>query len=72
MDNHIHSLAEKIWHYYRMNHQLKKSDAILVLCSYDKRVAEGIVNLTWNEMSVSQAISIKQTFASQFLPQTAA
>jgi uncharacterized SAM-binding protein YcdF (DUF218 family) len=40
MDNHIYNLAEKIWHYHRMNHQLQKSDAILVLCSHDKKVAE--------------------------------
>ena len=33
-------LAEKIWHYHRMNHQLKRADAILVLGSHDKRVAE--------------------------------
>ena len=40
MDNRMHTLAEKIWHYHQMNHQLKKADAILVLCSHDKRVAE--------------------------------
>ena len=40
MDNHIHVLAEKIWHYHQMNHQLDRADAILVLCSHDKKVAE--------------------------------
>ena len=40
MDIHIHTLASKIWHYHLMNHQLQKADAILVLCSHDKRVAE--------------------------------
>ena len=40
MNNQIHILAEKIWHYHRMNHQLKHADAILVLGSHDKRVAE--------------------------------
>jgi uncharacterized SAM-binding protein YcdF (DUF218 family) len=40
MDNHIHTLAEKIWHYHQMKHQLEKADAILVLCSHDKKVAE--------------------------------
>ena len=40
MNNQIHTLAEKIWHYHRMNHQLKRADAILVLGSHDKRVAE--------------------------------
>lgn len=40
MDDHIHSLAEKIWHYHQMNHRLVRADAILVLCSHDKKVAE--------------------------------
>jgi uncharacterized SAM-binding protein YcdF (DUF218 family) len=40
MDNHIHALAEKIWHYHQLKHGLEKADAILVLCSHDKKVAE--------------------------------
>jgi uncharacterized SAM-binding protein YcdF (DUF218 family) len=40
MNNHLHALAQKIWDYHRMNHQLSKADAILVLCSHDKKVAE--------------------------------
>ncbi|HEU5238588.1 MAG TPA: YdcF family protein [Pyrinomonadaceae bacterium] len=40
MDNHVRSLAEKLWHYHRLNHQLEPADAILVLCSHDKKVAE--------------------------------
>src|SRR6476659_1613087 len=40
MTSHIRSLAKKVWHYHLMNHQIVKSDAILVLCSHDKRVAE--------------------------------
>ncbi|HYU97388.1 MAG TPA: YdcF family protein [Pyrinomonadaceae bacterium] len=40
MDNRTHTLAEKIWRYHHMDHQLEKADAILVLCSHDKRVAE--------------------------------
>lgn len=40
MDNQTHTLAEKIWHYHQMKHQLEKADAILVLCSHDKKVAE--------------------------------
>ncbi len=40
MDHHTHSLAETIWHYHRMNHQLERADAILVLCSHDRKVAE--------------------------------
>jgi uncharacterized SAM-binding protein YcdF (DUF218 family) len=40
MDNRTQTLAEKIWHYHQMKHRLEKADAILVLCSHDKRVAE--------------------------------
>jgi len=40
MHQHIHELAEKIWHYHQMKHQIEKGDAILVLCSHDQRVAE--------------------------------
>jgi uncharacterized SAM-binding protein YcdF (DUF218 family) len=40
MESHIRALAEVIWNYHRMKQQLAKSDAILVLCSYDMRVAE--------------------------------
>ena len=40
MDHRARILAEKIWHYHQMKHQLEKADAILVLCSHDKKVAE--------------------------------
>ena len=40
MDHRTHTLAEKIWRYHQMKHELEKADAILVLCSHDKRVAE--------------------------------
>jgi uncharacterized SAM-binding protein YcdF (DUF218 family) len=40
MESQIHAYAEIIWNYHRMNHQLAKADAILVLCSYDLKVAE--------------------------------
>jgi uncharacterized SAM-binding protein YcdF (DUF218 family) len=40
MSSHIRNLAEQIWDYHRLNHQLEPADAILVLCSHDKRVAE--------------------------------
>lgn len=40
MDNHLHVLAEKIWRYHLMNHELFRADVILVLCSHDTRVAE--------------------------------
>ena len=40
MDNRIHALAEKVWQYHQLNHQLARADVILVLCSHDKAVAE--------------------------------
>lgn len=40
MDQQTYALAEKIWNYHLMDHQLAKADAILVLCSHDERVAE--------------------------------
>src|SRR6185369_3119375 len=40
MDTQIEAFAETIWNYHRMNHTVAKADAILVLCSHDKRVAE--------------------------------
>ena len=40
MDSQIEALAETIWNYHLMNHEVAKGDAILVLCSHDERVAE--------------------------------
>ena len=40
MDDQAYALAETLWNYHRMNHQVAKADAILVLCSHDERVAE--------------------------------
>ena len=40
MDQEILALAETIWNYHLMKHQIAKADAILVLCSHDERVAE--------------------------------
>jgi len=40
MDDQTFALAEKIWDYHQMKHQVAKADAILVLCSHDERVAE--------------------------------
>src|SRR5712692_5902122 len=40
MDDHIRELAEGIWRYHQLNHELSRADAILVLCSHDKAVAE--------------------------------
>jgi uncharacterized SAM-binding protein YcdF (DUF218 family) len=40
MNDRLRTLVEKVWHYHQMHHQLAKADAILVLCSHDKAVAE--------------------------------
>jgi uncharacterized SAM-binding protein YcdF (DUF218 family) len=40
MNDHIRDLAKKLWHYHQMKHRLEQAEAILVLCSYDLRVAE--------------------------------
>jgi uncharacterized SAM-binding protein YcdF (DUF218 family) len=40
MNERIHALAEKIWDYHKLHHDLARADAILVLCSHDTRVAE--------------------------------
>jgi uncharacterized SAM-binding protein YcdF (DUF218 family) len=38
-------LAQKLWDFHRLEHPLKKSDIILILCSHDKRVAEHAAEL---------------------------
>jgi uncharacterized SAM-binding protein YcdF (DUF218 family) len=40
MTPRIHELAERLWRYHQLGHQLAPADAILVLCSYDTAVAE--------------------------------
>jgi uncharacterized SAM-binding protein YcdF (DUF218 family) len=40
MDERVRLLAETIWHYHHMNHDLERADTILVLCSHDTAVAE--------------------------------
>jgi uncharacterized SAM-binding protein YcdF (DUF218 family) len=40
VDDRIRALVEKVWHYHRLNHDLSRADAILVLCSHDTIVAE--------------------------------
>lgn len=45
MDQQTYALAETIWDYHLMKHQVAKADAILVLCSHDERVAERGVGL---------------------------
>jgi uncharacterized SAM-binding protein YcdF (DUF218 family) len=45
LDHRINSLAQKLWDYLKLNQRIEKSDAILVLCSHDKRVAERAAQL---------------------------
>lgn len=40
MDQQTLVLAETLWNYHLMKHDVGKADAILVLCSHDERVAE--------------------------------
>jgi len=40
IDSRIRSLAQVLWDYHQLRHTLAASDAILVLCSHDLRVAE--------------------------------
>jgi uncharacterized SAM-binding protein YcdF (DUF218 family) len=40
MRQEIRGLAQKLWDYHRLNQELERADAILVLCSYDTSVAE--------------------------------
>jgi uncharacterized SAM-binding protein YcdF (DUF218 family) len=40
MNDRTRALAERIWNYHRLNHELSTADAILVLCSHDTVVAE--------------------------------
>ncbi|MEO7271430.1 MAG: YdcF family protein [Vicinamibacterales bacterium] len=40
MNPRTHQLAETVWNYHRLNHQLVPADVILVLCSHDTAVAE--------------------------------
>src|SRR5215207_9115948 len=40
MDDQTYALAETLWDYHLMKHEVARADAILVLCSHDERVAE--------------------------------
>jgi uncharacterized SAM-binding protein YcdF (DUF218 family) len=40
MNERIRELAQKLWHYHQLNHEVAAADAIMVLCSHDKAVAE--------------------------------
>jgi DUF218 domain len=39
MDSRVRAQVEKVWEYHHLNHQLSHADAILVLCSHDRIVA---------------------------------
>ncbi len=45
MTNEVFRLAETLWHYHQLRHQLSRADAILVLCSHDLSVAERAAQL---------------------------
>ena len=45
MDQQTYALAETLWNYHLMKHQVATADAILVLCSHDERVAERAAQL---------------------------
>ena len=40
MRREIRELAERLWDYHHLNHELERSEAVLVLCSHDTAVAE--------------------------------
>jgi uncharacterized SAM-binding protein YcdF (DUF218 family) len=40
LDDRVRTLARVLWDYHQLRHDLVRSDAILVLCSHDLRVAE--------------------------------
>jgi uncharacterized SAM-binding protein YcdF (DUF218 family) len=45
MDQQTYALAQTLWNYHLMKHQVATADAILVLCSHDERVAERAAQL---------------------------
>jgi uncharacterized SAM-binding protein YcdF (DUF218 family) len=45
MDQQTYALADTLWNYHLMKHQIDAADAILVLCSHDERVAERAAQL---------------------------
>jgi uncharacterized SAM-binding protein YcdF (DUF218 family) len=45
MDQQTYALAQRLWNYHLMKHQVAPADAILVLCSHDERVAERAAQL---------------------------
>jgi uncharacterized SAM-binding protein YcdF (DUF218 family) len=45
MDQQTYALAQTLWNYHLIKHQVATADAILVLCSHDERVAERAAQL---------------------------
>jgi uncharacterized SAM-binding protein YcdF (DUF218 family) len=45
MDQQTYALADTLWNYHLMKHQIDAADALLVLCSHDERVAERAAQL---------------------------
>ncbi len=39
MDPRLRPHVERLWQYHQLNHELRRSDAILILCSHDRIVA---------------------------------
>ena len=40
LDRRVRAAVQALWNYHRLGHELRRSDAILVLCSHDRLVAE--------------------------------
>ena len=51
MDHRIRALAQTIWDYHHLDHQLAHADAILVLCSHDTAVAKRGADLFLQELA---------------------
>ena len=49
IETRLRPFVERIWNYHRLDHQLARSDAILVLCSHDTSVAEYAARLFLDE-----------------------
>ena len=49
IEDRLRPFVERIWNYHQLNHQLARSDAIMVLCSHDTRVAEYAARLFLDE-----------------------
>ena len=51
MNDRIHALAQTLWDYHHVGHQVAPADAILVLCSHDKAVATRGAELFLQQMA---------------------